>query len=731
MHGLAMWRPALAVALCMCAPHAMAQEVPTGADPDARSAYNNKMYRVEVKGTPVSDLDRRRRSNVRLQVLGRDELDKFGDTTLADALKRMPGVEVQGGALRLRGLGSGYAQILINGEPAPNGFSVDQLSPSQVERVEVANAPTADQSAQAVAGNINIILKAAPKQREVRLRVGASYSTVRVTPNVNFSVGDTLGPVSYVLPVSAFEGRGVNQLAVARRVPAADGFDHSVQLAEQPLWGHTFNASPQLKWRLGVDETLSLQAFLQKSYWNSRVLFTNVDESAPALLEDPSLNQGTYQNQRYTTQWQKRLNDTQRVELKLTLGRAEEDFANQTYRATLPYRISGGDSRDRTTIFAGKFEQLVGDAHTVAAGWEDESRKRNDQRVVTVDGAPQLPGIDGLPFDARIARQAYYVQDEWAIAEQWLAYGGLRYERIRIDSSDARGAVGNTSSVLAPLLHLTYKIDPKGKDLVRASLTRTYKTPDLYAIIGRPALNSLFPLPDQANLEIAADRAGNPGLRPELATGLDVSYERYFGTGGVVGISVFHRKITDLNRYVTALETVPWASTPRWVTRPQNFSRANSSGLELETRGRAGDLLPSLFSAKTDLTLRAALNVYRSRVDAVSRPDNRLDGQQPWSTTLGFDYKASSLPLAVGASLAYTPGYVTQQTIEQAVDQSRTRALDLYAQWTLARNARLRLAATNAAPVSTWRSVDTTSGSTLRTARKARAGYALTLDMSF
>ena len=97
------------------------------------------------------------------RLYGREELDKYGDTQLSDVLKRLPGINVQGGALRMRGLGGAFTQILVNGEPAPPGFNLEQISPAQVERVEVSKAPTADQSAQAIAGTVNIILKDAPR----------------------------------------------------------------------------------------------------------------------------------------------------------------------------------------------------------------------------------------------------------------------------------------------------------------------------------------------------------------------------------------------------------------------------------------------------------------------------------------------------------------------------------------------------------------------------------------
>ena len=60
---------------------------------------------------------------------------------LIQALKRLPGVTIggapgRGGAIRMRGLGGGYTQILLDGERVPPGFSIDSLTPEQVEQVE-------------------------------------------------------------------------------------------------------------------------------------------------------------------------------------------------------------------------------------------------------------------------------------------------------------------------------------------------------------------------------------------------------------------------------------------------------------------------------------------------------------------------------------------------------------------------------------------------------------------
>lgn len=60
-------------------------------------------------------------------------------------------------------------------------MSLNNHSPSQVERIEVTKGPTAERSAQAVGGTINTILREAPRQRQRELRTGLGYSAARPT----------------------------------------------------------------------------------------------------------------------------------------------------------------------------------------------------------------------------------------------------------------------------------------------------------------------------------------------------------------------------------------------------------------------------------------------------------------------------------------------------------------------------------------------------------------------
>ena len=711
-----------------------AQDIP-GGDGEAgspRQQPGTRLERVEISSRAQTDTDLRRRAPVAKQIYGREEIDRFGDSNVADVLKRLPGVSVQGNAPRMRGLGAGYTLILINGDPAPPGFQLDQLDPKQVERIEVTKGPTADQSAQAVAGAINIILKDAPRvsQRDLGVRIG--YNAERPVGGLNFTWGErVLGGAALSVPVSLFEWRGRNEIRTEKQAPGSDGLPAlSVQQAWQPFWGHGINSSPRLNWKISDEESLSVQGFAQDGHWNNKTSYSNEIVSGHPLLEDDSLSKGSWRMLRGNVQYQNRLSDSQKLELKLGGQASKGGFDVQTYRDGGPRRHSVGDNKDRNLTQAGKLGQLVGESHSLTLGWDLEWRRRDETRSITELGVPQLPDFEGQPFGARIQRQALFIQDEWELAPQWSTYLGLRGERIITESRGLDADVRNTSQVVTPLWHLNYKLDPKGRDLIRASLTRSYKAPELNALLGRPALNSLYTDPSKPNTQIAPDRVGNPLLKPELATGVDLAYEKYLPGGGMLSVGVFHRQIKDLIRNVVSLQDVAWSPVQRWVSMPVNFSRATTTGLELELKGRAGELMPALFDAKLPLNLRGSLNYYRSRVEALDGPNNRLDGQQPWSANLGFDYRITALPVPVvtGGSLGFTPGYSTRQSETQWLEQGRSRSLDLFAQIILSRQASLRVMANNFVPLNSSSRTLLSTGDYTATLREGRTWWGAMLE---
>lgn len=689
--------PLATAALAAAAPPAWAQDAAGPGTSEPTTPQASSVQRVEIAAR-LSSTDLRRASRVAKQIYGREELDKFGDTSVLDVMRRLPGLQIGSDGPRMRGLGAGYTQILINGDPMPPGFALDQLNPAQIERIEVLRAPTADQSAQAIAGTVNIILKDAPRRAQRDLRLGLSNGRERPTANANLTLGESQGALAFSLPVSVFEWQRENQAHLERRTAGTDGAPaEGRQEGTQQVWGWGYNLGPRLNWKIRDEQTLSLATFLQRGFWNNHTDYRNQVLAGSPVLEDDSQQHGMWENRRANLTWVNRYTEDQRIELKAGWHQSLWDFDARQLRAGTEQQRSRGAGDDRGLTQAGKYSLLLGEEHSLTAGWDLEARERQEQRTVTRQGAPVLPDYEGQPFDARVRRIALYAQDEWEISPQWQVYAGLRHERITTEADADGTRVRNTSSVLSPLAHLTYKFDPKGRDMVRASLTRSYRAPGMGALLSRPTVASAYSDTNAANTELAPDRTGNPALRPELATGLDIAFEQYLAGGGMWSIGLFHRQITDLVRNVTTLRSVPWATVPRWVSQPQNFSRATTSGLELEVKGRASELLPALLPEAKTLNLRASVNLYASRVAAVPGPDNRLDSQQPWSATLGFDQRLAGLPLTLGGSLSLNPAYDTQLTQDQALRRSRTRTLDLYGLWVLRPGLSTRLAVAHGA----------------------------------
>jgi iron complex outermembrane receptor protein len=331
--------------------------------------------------------------------------------------------------------------------------------------------------------------------------------------------------------------------------------------------------------------------------------------------------------------------------------------------------------------------------HSLVSGAEIEGQRRTETRTTLQDGVPLLTEF-GDNLKASSTRLAVYAQDEWAPSPNWATHVGLRWEGILTVGDAGDGTTPeNRSSVWTPLLHAVWKPDPKGRNQVRVSLTRSYRSPALGSLIARPAISPQYPV-GGPNTPTRPDRAGNPELEPELAAGLDLALEHYLDQGGVLSANLFYRRIKNQIRSVTALEDVSWSPVPRWVARPQNISDATTVGLETEAKFR----LDQAFDGAPPVELRANLSVYRSSVDDVPGPDNRLDEQPGASANLGVDYRFRGLPLSVGGNLNWVPGYRTQLDATRATTVSTKHVFDAYALWTFSPTLALRVLASNLAP---------------------------------
>lgn len=658
---------------------------------------------VTVVGS--NDMDERRQSTAAKIIIGREEIERYGDSTMGELLKRLPGITSQGrpgrgGAPRMRGMGSGYTQILIDGERAPRGFSLDDLDPEQVERIEILRAPTAETGARAIAGTINVITRGGFKKYINNLTIATSFERSNVAPMVSWTRNDSADNLSYNYSLSASHSQRANDsrsLSTTENLTTGEVVEQvNTTISDATRSG--MSASGRLQWRLDGGDLLMLSPLLVFAQ-TSNTSASQYDNSANQAPHTRSTSTGMNRNYtlRLTGLWIHKLEGDANLRVSTGLGKSQWD--NVSLRQSLggtqgdsPLADQRSQQNDTNINLNTKYTKTLVQEHSLVAGMELESNARKEVATTLQNGDSPLTEFDG-DLEASTRRIAVYAQDEWSITPNWAAHAGLRWEGIRVHGAVASSgfAVNNDNAVTTPLLHAVWRPSLPSKDQVRLSLTRSYRSPNLQDFIAQPTLNILY-LNRGPNIEKYPDRAGNPNLQPELASGLDVAFEHYLNGGGIASANVFYRKVQGLIRARTELESVSWADVPRWVSRRRNIGDASTYGIEFDTKFRLQDVL----DGAPQLDMRANLALMRSSVEGIPAPDNRLDQQPDASLNLGADYSVPASPLKIGGNLNFTPAYTTRLDADQTTYAADRLVVDAFAVWAFSAANKLRISFSNA-----------------------------------
>jgi outer membrane receptor for ferrienterochelin and colicin len=679
---------AAAVSLCLPTLAAFAQEAPP--KPAPKVEEGKKIQQVEVKGSNDS-YDPRRDDTATKIVVGSEEIVKYGDTNVLDVLKRVPGITVnsnngRGGEIRMRGLGAGYTQILVNGERAPAGFSMDSLAPDSIERIEVLRAASAEFSTQSVAGTINIILKRSVKNRLRELKLAAQGSSNGFGPNANLQLSDRDGAFSYSVSANAAQDRFEFDSSGTETGISPRGETLMLRSIRLPQKGQfTFlNLSPRLNWTLGQDNTLTSQTFINHNRFRNRVgqEYTTLIGSPPLFPETVGdyANVGSFV--RSDLSWARKFASGAKLDLKLGVNAGNSENASQRKAfggngAPILDTAITMDARDRGLNSTGKYARTLEQGHTFAFGWDGGVDTRDDERVERNALRPAAEQPVDEVSEARVKRLALFAQDEWNITPAWSMYLGARWEGIRTRVvGNVFGATEASSSVWSPIMQTLYKIPGKKGDQVRLAVTRTYKAPNVQNLSLRRQISD-------NNSSTEPDNQGNPRLKPELAFGIDAAYEHYWAEGALVSVSVSSRRISDFTRNLVFFDGA------RWIQMPTNEDSATTRSLELETKFP----LKAVMDDAPAVDVRASVNRNWSRVESVPGPYNRLDQQTPLTVNLGADYKAGAL--TAGGSFVYRKGGPVRVSLNQRAYVWPRRELDVYALWKFDPKRQLRVAVAN------------------------------------
>lgn len=662
-------------ALATCMAHA--QQAPGAPDTPAAT----------VSVTANTDAARRNDTSSRI-VMTRDDILKFGDTSILDAMRRLPGVTVNGAEIRMRGLGNGYTQILVNGERAPAGFSIETLSPDLIERVEVARAAMAEHSTQAIAGTVNIILRRNVSKSSREIKPGASRSQRGRLHHFTANNSGKIDRLSHTAGLSLNHGSStdLSREQVEHANPAGQQTALRTTDYRNDSTNTVLNLNSRLQWKLTGTDTVAWQAFASAA----RLRGDNEERSTTISGNRhpfPELDVGFQRDLldvNTDVEWVGRIGETGRLSSKARgyATRTERDMVrlgrNDVNRYVLD-RTYSTDVRDQGGTLTGKFTFSWKDQHGLAFGWDIGRGKYRELEIQ--DDVPIAGGSAPIDFEnqfhATINRVALYVQDEWEVSSDLLLYLGMRWEGVNIQT-DGPGAVAQSHSrVLSPLMQVLWKLPGQGKDQMRFALTRTYKSPPLRSLIPRHFYSSF-------NSAVSPDFTGNPFLRPELAIGVDLAYERYWKNGAMISASASARQIDGLIRSAVRFDGA------RWLSYPENSGDATVQTVELEAKFPLTALSPG--APAVDVRLTGSRNW--SRVHGVLVPGIRLAGQPRWSANMGLDYKRQAF--SAGASLALTAGGWSRLSDAESSFVSQRRDLQAYAAYSFTPQRQLRFSVSNA-----------------------------------
>ena len=149
-------------------------------------------------------------------VVSADQVGKFPDSNIGDALKRISGINVQydQGEARfgqVRGTSADLSSVTVNGNRVPSAegdtrnVQLDLIPADMIQTIEVNKVVTPDMDADAIGGSINLVTKNSPYKRSIAATAGTGYNWIseKAQLNLGFTYGDRFFNDKLGLMVSA------------------------------------------------------------------------------------------------------------------------------------------------------------------------------------------------------------------------------------------------------------------------------------------------------------------------------------------------------------------------------------------------------------------------------------------------------------------------------------------------------------------------------------------------
>lgn len=148
---------------------------------------NNVVITGYTQGTAKALNQQKNADNIK-NIIAADQIGRFPDPNAAEALQRVPGVNIErdqgeGRYVSVRGLAPQFTNTSINGEqiPSPEAdvrfVALDAIPSDQLASIEVSKALTPDMDGDAIGGSINLITRTAQSRKAaISGTIGGGYN---------------------------------------------------------------------------------------------------------------------------------------------------------------------------------------------------------------------------------------------------------------------------------------------------------------------------------------------------------------------------------------------------------------------------------------------------------------------------------------------------------------------------------------------------------------------------
>lgn len=488
-------------------------------------------------------------------------------SNMFDVLGKIPSVSVSpAGDVTL--LGASGVIIQINGQPVP-GVNLEQvlrgLQGSEVERIEVITNPSAQYSAEASGGIINIITR----RRFNAGFNGSIQASVEYPEGHHFGIGPSysVGPWTFSGQVGTYGGGRENDLTREREdIPG--GALTSEEGARDIEWNGIYLSRLQIAYAPTERRRMSLA--LDGSHHNTDINQSSELSNSGGLLFS---TENSFDNAQLTFDFQQ-TGDTPREQIKFNA--VLNQFINESSSVFANRPAGGGPANLYSTSYENETnglnskldveQPMPSEQFLTFGGSYDYSDQSFDNSLTPVSGA--TPPAYATTLDGVSQTIAGYVTYQFDIGD-WTILPGVRAEGYWREVTSGGLTTEDDDTRLFPSIH------------VRDELTRNINVDLSYTSrISRPGFQQLDPA--LRFFDVGRAFSGNPNLEPTTTDAYEANFV-YQKDGTSFSVTFFDRVSEDIVSNFTDV------IAGNIVSMPVNAGESEQRGLQALLRGPIGD----------------------------------------------------------------------------------------------------------------------------------------------